>query len=127
MKKKQHILAILVGILLIVGLAIIPDWNAPEPPANEFIGTWETGGVNAEGQEWWMKYEITNDGYTLTTDSGYGEEGTYTIGERYLDGSAEFIKTWNDGEKNHTMVIVPTDDPDVKKIDGVALQRTTEE
>jgi hypothetical protein len=125
--KKQHILASIVGILIILGLIALPNITRDEPAANEFVGTWETGGENAEGERWWMIYEITNDSYTLTTDSGYGEEGTYEIGEQYLDGSAEFVKTYLNGTKTHTMVIVPTEDPDQKKIDGVLLQRTTQE
>lgn len=125
--KKQHIIAAIVGILLLVGIIAIPQLTMEEEPVNEFVGTWETGGVNADGDEWWMTYEITNDGYTLTTGTDYGEEGTYEIGERYLDGSTEFIKTYLDGTKTYTMVIVPTDDPDQKRIDGVLLQRVTEE
>lgn len=127
--KKHHLIALIVVILFAAALLFWPQSHTPdsEISAPELIGTWYAGGANAEGFEWFMEYEFEIDGsYQLTTGTDYEEKGTYQIGTRYLDGSMEVEKTFDEGNKTHTMIILTTDDPDVLKLEGVDLQRVTE-
>ena len=73
-----------------------------------------------------MEYVFEDRTYTLTTDSAYSEEGTYTITERFLDGSLSVKKTFSDGSKEYEIIVVTTDDPDVIVIEGAQLKRVTE-
>lgn len=125
--KKTHILAGIIGILIVLGLIALPNLTQAPQPANEFVGTWRGGNTGEEGQQWWMQYDIQNETYTVTTSNEYLEEGTYVLGEEYLDGSVEFIKTYNEGANTYTMIFVKTDNPDVITLEGVTLTRTSEE
>lgn len=122
--KKHHWIVIAFTIAIIGTLLLWPKTHAPDSTANEFVGEWHAGGVNAEGFEWFMDYAFEADGtYELTTGTEYSEEGTYEITDRYIDGSVEIKKIFNEGQKEYTMVIVTQDDPNILMLEGTQLNR----
>lgn len=122
MKTHHHILLI-VAFLLVGGFLLWPNIQT-QGPIDELTGTWR-GEASAQAEyQWWMEYEFHPDGtYRLTTDSDYAEGGTYTISERFLDGSILVKKTYADGTKEYDMAVMTTDDPDMISIEGAKLYR----
>jgi hypothetical protein len=123
--KHHHIGLILVAIFLtITGIFSLNTPRVVEP--DELLGTWHAGSTNSEGLEWWMEYTFENGGYELVTGTDYGEKGTYTISERFLDGSIIVTKVFADGAKTYDMVVLTVDDPNMIFIEGVQLDRVVE-
>ena len=128
MKRHHHILVFLVAILIIGGLFLWPKIHSEKGTVtlvveDELTGRWRAGGTNADGFEWFMEYEFSNGSYNLKTGTDYKEEGTYRITQRYLDGSIEVEKTFDDNQKTYVMVIRTTDNPDILFLEGVQLNR----
>lgn len=124
--KTQHWIILVLAIAIAGGLLLWPKTHTEDTAINELIGQWQAGGMNADGFEWSMTYTFETDGtYTLTTGTDYAEEGAYTIATRYLDGSFEVHKLFQEGEKEYTMVLVPTENPDVLGLEGIELTRVT--
>ncbi|MBI2473026.1 hypothetical protein HYV70_00515 [Candidatus Uhrbacteria bacterium] len=126
--KQHHLFVLIVGIFIVGGLFLWPKFHSEQTTVNlvvkdELIGRWHAGGTNTDGFEWFMEYEFSNGSYRLNTGTDYKEEGTYRITQRYLDGSIEVEKTFDNNQKTYTMVIRTTDDPDVLFLEGVQLNR----
>lgn len=125
--KRHHTLVLIVGIFIVGGFFLWPKIHS-EPPVtivvkDELTGRWYAGKTNADGFEWFMEYEFSNGSYSLKTGTDYKEEGIYQITQRYLDGSIEVEKTFDDNQKTYVMVIRTTDNPDILFLEGVQLNR----
>jgi hypothetical protein len=123
--KGHHWILFMIGVMLVGGFLFWPRSHSEPPVTDELTGTWHAGGTNAADLTWSMEYRFNSDqSYILTTGTDYGEEGTYVITNRYLDGSIEVEKTFRNGEKIYTMVVLTTDDPNIIYLEGVKLNRT---
>lgn len=124
--KLHHWIVLVIAILLVGGFILWPLFQSKDVYVDELTGTWRAEGVSENDYAWWMEYVFEDRHFTLTTDSYYKEEGTYTISERFLDGSMLVKKTYSDGKKVYEMTVITTDDPDVIVIDGAQLKRVNE-
>jgi len=122
---KTHHWAILgLTIILLIGLMLWPNISSHDVQADELTGTWIASIINQEGQEWFMNYTFKTDGsYTVETSDPYHEEGTYVIVNRFLDGSVELTKTYEDGQKTYTMILTPGSEPNSFVLEGVLLKK----
>jgi hypothetical protein len=120
--KHHHWILIILAIIIAGALVFLPSISLNEA-ANEFVGTWHGGGTNTDGEDWWMEYEIKDATYSVTSSGGYEEYGSYTVGERFLDGSVEIHKIYKEGEKKHTMIFLTSEDIDTIYLEGVELSR----
>ncbi len=124
--KAHHWIVLTIAAVVVGGMLLWPKLHSTDIYADELTGTWRAEGTSADEYPWWMEYTFENRHYTLTTDSYYKEDGTYSITERFLDGSMTVRKTFSDGSKEYDMTVVTTDDPDVIQIEGAVLKRVSE-
>lgn len=124
--KTHHWIVLTIAALVVGSMLMWPKLQSKDIYADELTGTWRAEGSSEAEYLWWMEYVFEDRTYTLTTDSYYSEEGTYTITERFLDGSMMVQKTFSDGSKKYDMTVVTTDDPDVIQIEGAILKRVSE-
>ena len=123
--KLHHLFILILGILFVGGFLLWPKAHFEQPiPVDELTGSWHAGGTNKDGFEWFMDYTFENGSYQLTTGTDYKEEGTYRISQRYLDGSIEVEKTFDEKKKVYKMIVKTTDDPNMLFLEGVQLNRT---
>jgi hypothetical protein len=119
--KAHHWAIALLAIVIIILLAFLPE--ALQNNHDELTGSWRGGGVSAEGYEWYMIYDFDNGKYTLETDSGYSENGTYKITKRFDDGSITVEKTFYNGEKIFEMSIILDENQNSMTLEGVRMER----
>ncbi len=124
--KTHHWIVLAIAVLIVGAMLLWPKLQSRDIYADELTGTWRAEASSEAEYSWWMEYVFEDRTYTLTTDSAYSEEGTYTITERFLDGSLSVKKTFSDGSKEYEIIVVTTDDPDVIVIEGAQLKRVTE-
>ncbi|MBT5808256.1 hypothetical protein HOI18_03200 [Candidatus Uhrbacteria bacterium] len=120
--KHHHIGGIVAAIfILIIGIFVFSVGSVSSP--DELTGSWRAGGTNAAGLDWYMEYEFGAGRYELETGTDYEEKGSYSINERYEDGSIIVHKVFYDGEKTYDMMVLTVDDPNIIFIEGVQLNR----
>ena len=124
--KTHHWMTLVVAALIVGSILIWPKFQSKDLYTDELTGTWRANATPDAEYVWWIEYVFEDRNYTLTTDSYYKEEGTYTITERFLDGSMLVKKTFSDGSKEYEMTVVPTEDPDIILIEGAQLKRVSE-
>lgn len=124
--KTHHWIVLVIAALAVGGMLLWPKLQSNGIHVDELTGTWRAEASSDAEYAWWMEYVFEDSAYTLTTDSYYKEKGTYTITERFLDGSMSVKKTFADGSKEYEIIVVTTDDPDVIQIEGAVLKRVDE-
>ncbi len=122
MMKLHHWIILILAVILIGSFAMWPR-STVEKVNDELTGSWRAGGVNDDGFEWIMRYTFDNGSYTLTTDTGYGENGTYKITKRFEDGSLLVLKTYDNGKKTYEMGVTTDPNHNTIYIEGAKLDR----